>query len=386
MKYRYGYVKRLLLILSILFFSHSLLANQIQFDKKKLELAELSKQIHILQITLENERKQNVALDQQLKTTELTLSVLNQEINHITQLQLAQKQELEKLKNQQQQETDKLNMQLAALALHVRKAYELGKLNEFKIILNQENPQTLSRYLGYYRYLTQQRLQLINESKATLDALNHTMQEITQNQFEMKNLLLQKQQQQQKQESTQKLRQALIVGLAQEVQTKEQQLTTLLTNQKALQDTLLAIQRQPVVDILSNYLPFEKLQGKLRWPVNGNIIGYFGNSLQLGDQHLTGMIIKAPQGTPVHAISAGKIVFANWLRGFGLLVIIDHGNGYMSLYGRNQTVFTKVGNKVKSGELIAAIGNTGGYDISSLYFEIRRNGMPVNPSLWCRST
>ncbi len=345
----------------------------------------LTTKIKQLQYALFHERQQDTDLHQQLKATEMTLATLAQDIAHITQLQVSEQLELTHLQKKQQDEQTRLSRQRDTLANQVRAAYELGKLNEIKILLNQENSNTLSRHLGYYRYLTQKRVELINESKQTLLSLTQTMQAITQHQQELQHLLAQKQQQQKKQEFTQKLRQQLIAQLNFEVQTKQQQLSALLENQQGLQNAIDQIQKQPV-NITAAYQPFSKQQGNLPWPATGNIIGHFGTPIDESDQHLAGVIIKAPLGSPIRAISSGKVVFANWLRGFGLLVIIDHGGGYMSLYGRNQALYTKLGNKVKSGDLIAAIGNTGGYQSSSLYFEIRQNGTPVNPSLWCRKT
>jgi septal ring factor EnvC (AmiA/AmiB activator) len=359
--------------------------NANSIESKKTALQHLSGQIQKLQKTLNHERQEDVDLHQQLQTTEITLATLNQEVAHISELQTSELQELTRLQKHQQQEQAKLLRQHEALAQEVRAAYQLGKLSEVKILLNQEDPNTLSRHLGYYRYLTLQRVELINAAKQTLLSLNQTVHDISEHQQDLNSLLTQKQEQQKKQESIQKLRQRLIAELNQEVQTKEQQLATLIANQKGLEETLDQIHTQSI-NIVTAYQPFSRLQGKLEWPVSGSIIGSFGSSLDLGDQHLSGVIIKAPLGTPVHVVSAGKVVFANWLRGFGLLVIVDHGNGYMSLYGRNQTLYAKTGSKVKSGDLIAAIGNTGGYETSSLYFEIRQNGIPVNPSLWCRKT
>ena len=143
---------------------------------------------------------------------------------------------------------------------------------------------------------------------------------------------------------------------------------------------LLALQRQ----ISISYDPlFPQLRGKLKWPVRGSIIGAYGSSLGVKDRFLSGVIIKSSNNTPVHSIYPGKVIFANWLRGFGLLVIVNHGNGYMSLYARNHALFSKVGDTVTPHDMIATIGNTGGFAGPSLYFEIRHNGIPVDPNLWC---
>ena len=137
---------------------------------------------------------------------------------------------------------------------------------------------------------------------------------------------------------------------------------------------------QPEEASMPNNLPFNQLHGKLEWPLKGSITTLTND---INSPHHGGIIINAAEGTPVHAIYAGKVIFANWLRGFGLLVIINHGNGFMSLYARNQAIYTKVGADINPREVISAIGNSGGYHKPSLYFEIRRNGNPVDASQWC---
>ncbi len=127
----------------------------------------------------------------------------------------------------------------------------------------------------------------------------------------------------------------------------------------------------------------DQLRGKLHWPVRGPIMRHFGSSLGLGRQSFSGTLIKIPMGTPVHAIYQGKIIFANELRGFGLLVIVNHGDGFMSLYARNKKLYAKVGDRVKTGDVIALAGNIKDFARSALYFEIRQNGFPVNPASWC---
>lgn len=125
---------------------------------------------------------------------------------------------------------------------------------------------------------------------------------------------------------------------------------------------------------------FKQLKGKLTWPLKGAHNGIYSLN---EPQKLNGVLISAAEGTPVHAIYGGKVIFANWLRGFGLLVIINHGDGYMSLYARNQALYAKVGDLVTQNDVIAKIGKSGGFEKSSLYFEIRRNGIAIDPRQWC---
>lgn len=135
----------------------------------------------------------------------------------------------------------------------------------------------------------------------------------------------------------------------------------------------------------TEHTPFLTLRGRLQWPSRGKLTTRYGSARKVGKLKWQGVNIKAPEGTEVHAISHGRVAFSDWLRGFGLLTIIDHGDGYMSLYGGNQSLFKEVGDWVEAGEVIAGVGNSGGRKNSALYFEIRHNGKPTNPLKWCRN-
>ena len=130
---------------------------------------------------------------------------------------------------------------------------------------------------------------------------------------------------------------------------------------------------------------FAGLRGKLKWPSRGRLANRYGSRRKEGKLKWQGVMIKAPEGTEVTAISHGRIAFSDWLRGFGLLTIIDHGDGYMSLYGGNQSLYKEVGDWVEAGDVIASVGNSGGHRETALYFEIRHNGKPTNPLKWCRN-
>jgi septal ring factor EnvC (AmiA/AmiB activator) len=162
----------------------------------------------------------------------------------------------------------------------------------------------------------------------------------------------------------------------QTLQLDEQELSSLIDNLK---------NRQDIVELYENLPPFDSLKGKLRWPVQGKITTRYGSAKREGKLRWNGVKISAGQGNDVTAVSTGKVIFADWFRNLGLLIIIDHGNGYMSLYGHNERLLKKAGDFVSTGEAVAKIGNTGGQSETALYFEIRQQGTPMNPGLWCQS-
>ena len=129
--------------------------------------------------------------------------------------------------------------------------------------------------------------------------------------------------------------------------------------------------------------PFVSQKGKLPWPVNGRFLNNFGQPKNYGDLKWNGVLIKAELGTPVRVVSHGRVAFSDWLQGFGFITIVDHGDGYMSLYGHNESLFKQTGDWVQAGEVIATAGDSGGQPTSGVYFEIRSRGKPINPSKWC---
>lgn len=357
------------------------LANTHLFSKKA-ELNQVNHQIQELQHTLILDQQQQQGLEDQLKLSETALGQLSQEINLLNNAILSEQQKLTKLKTDQAIVKKNLAQQNTAFAQHIRTVYQLGHLNPFKIILNQDNFQLIERHLTYLRYITSARLELIKKIQITLKELKTNVIAIRSQQNHLKNMVEKKLNQQNNQQTLQMRRQKLLLALHQNVQTKQDQLNTLLANQKALQEIITHLNQQ-TTQLITSGQPFTKQRGKLSWPLKGNIIANYGSTLDVGGQHLPGIIIAAPEGTPVHAIYPGKVIFANWLRGFGLLIIISHNQNYMSLYGRNHALYVKVGDHVNNGDVIATTGNSGGFDRSSLYFEIRQNGSPINPHLWC---
>ena len=130
---------------------------------------------------------------------------------------------------------------------------------------------------------------------------------------------------------------------------------------------------------------FAELKGKLAWPVKGKLRKLYGRHKPLSNLRWQGIVIEAPIGRQIRAVSHGRVAFADWLRGLGNLIIIDHGNSYLSLYGHNESLFKSAGEWVESGDVIASIGNSGGQKANGLYFEIRKKGKPQNPTGWCKA-
>ncbi len=294
----------------------------------------------------------------------------------------AQNKLLEKIQSQQAENQKKLSLQKTLLAEQTRAIYFLGRQPYLKIILNQQDPVKISRYLHYYAALNQARLNAISSIKKIKIALIKTEKKIHM-QTQQLTFTQQKQQKQHtnlKQEEQH--RKNLLQQTNKSIHTQTDKLTKLLHNKKQLESIISALKKQK----LSGYSPgakFQEMKHKLLWPIaHAKVIQNYGAPIAYGRLKSTGVLLKATVGEPVHAIFPGKVIFANWLNGFGLLTIIQHGKSFMTLYARNQSLYVKKGDQIKTGQVIATAGNSGGFQSPALYFEIRYRGKPLDPLEW----
>lgn len=279
-----------------------------------------------------------------------------------------------------QKELERLIENNKFILLHqIRSAYMLGDKNMIKMLLNQENPNDFDRMLVYHKAISTQRYELIK-------SVNNTINEIKQNKHlieKKRETLISLQKDLMGQEKEIQLnryqRRALLVNLNQLIRTHHQKLMALDDSKSQLETTLR--QLKSTSDNKTNFTLDQR--HKLPWPTQGEISVQFGTRIQ--DSHLkwTGILINAKEGDNVRAVAPGKVVFANWMPGFGLLLILDHGNGFMSLYGRNNSLFKNTGDTVSAGDLIATVGMSGGHSKPALYFSLRFKGKPIDPTEWC---
>lgn len=272
------------------------------------------------------------------------------------------------------------------LAQQVRAAYKIGRNDYLKLLLNQENPELVGRMLVYYDYFNRARsdhIKKINRSLRDIKLIEGNIRTEKNNldalrEEQLKKLDEFRQSRRSRNESIAKL-ETFIGGQGKRLQ-------VLQHNEKELEELVDRLrQQESIVKNFEEVPPFPSLKGKLKWPVAGKIGAHYGTPRKGGKLKWQGVLIRAASGAVVHAVSTGKVVFADWFRNLGLLIIVDHGNGYMSLYGHNEQLLKKVGDWVRANESIAKVGDTGGQEHPSLYFEIRSGGSPVNPALWCKS-
>lgn len=355
-------------------------------EQKQVELEKLRSHITSLRSDINSTRTLHSSVSQELQKTEVEIG---KRINNLKQLNRKlkrQQRELNNLYKDKRKHEKKVAQQRELLGEQLRTAYINGQQEYLKLLLNQQNPAAISRVMTYYDYFNRARTDHIEQALQTIQQLEQVKVKIEKQQVVLKKLKNQELAEKKQLEKSYKARAVVVAQLQNELHNKDKQLSQLLENEKNIQQLLQAI-REVMPELLkvpNESLPFAKLRGKLQWPAAGNIRNLFGAERTAGRLNWNGIVINAPQGRDVHAVARGRVAYAEWLRGYGLLLIIDHGDGYMSLYGHNQSLFKETGDWVEAGEVIASIGNSGGQQHSGLYFEIRHNGSPTNPGKWCR--
>jgi len=346
-------------------------------------LESVRKEIKSLQSTLNRSRTERGELQSTLKRIEKQLGALNASIRTIDNEVSSGQRELKQMKGKRSKLRGRLSEQRGLLADQVRATYAMGRQEQIKMLLNQQDPARVGRVLVYYDLLNRARAKQIEQVNTTLRDLDSVEREITRKNVTLTTLRDQKISEQTALSEGRQARQQLLNRINKEIKSQGRQLANLKEDEQRLMRLLQELARRPEAENAER-TPFAKLRGKLQWPTKGRISARFGNRRPVGAPRWQGMLINAPEGREVHAISHGRVAFADWLRGFGLLIIIDHGDGFMSLYGHNQSLFKETGEWVETGESIASVGVSGGQSKASLYFEIRQDGQPVNPQRWCR--
>lgn len=277
-----------------------------------------------------------------------------------------------------------LEQERAALAGEVRAAYMLDKAEPLKLLLSAQDPLRSARLFTYYGYLGRARAREISDVEQHVQRIEGLDTQLAQQQSELAGLKDTERGELRQLERSRDQRQKVLSSLESQARTHEQSLARLKSQQADLEQLLSRLDRslrsEPPPDTTS---AFGQLRGRLDWPVSGRVTASFGDVRASGIRW-DGVVVATERGTPVHAVSAGRVVYADWLPGLGLLAIVDHGSGYLSLYGHNERLYKAVGEPVAAGEVIAAAGDTGGRPEPELYFEIRRDGRPVDPRPWFR--
>ena len=352
-------------------------------QEAKLNL--LRERIGALQQRMDRTRGEHSSLTQQLRDTEQQVGRLARRLRVLHGRLIRQQAKLRELRDKERADSLALVAQRNALGDEVRAAYATGRQERIKLLLNQEDPATLSRVLVYYDYLHRARAARMVELQARLAELARTREQIDHETSQLAQLQGKMNEQKLALEQSQAQRRQVVRALAQDLLSQGQEMQRLQHDEQRLTELLRGL-REALSDIppeADAQQDFAQRRGELSWPAKGRIVASYGQT-KIGSLHWDGVMISAPEGREVRAVHHGRVAYADWLRGFGLLIIIDHGDGYMTLYGHNQSLFKETGDWVEAGEPIATVGNSGGREQSGVYFGIRYQGKPVDPGQWCR--
>ena len=254
-----------------------------------------------------------------------------------------------------------------------------------KMLLNQQQPDQMARLLRYQEYFQRARSERVSEIRQDLEELLEVSLAVEQSRRDLERRREAVNRQQQKLRGARDERQRALERLTARLGEREQELESLKEDEARLEQLLRDMDRA-LSDIPANPsgAPFGQLAGQLPWPISGDIKISFGSRREAG-LRWNGVLIAADAGAPVRAIHPGRVVFSDWLRGYGLMTIVDHGNRYLSLYGHNQSLLRDVGDWVSTGDTLALAGDSGGQQTSGIYFELRHDGKPVDPGRWCNA-
>lgn len=346
------------------------------------QLRELRERIRGLEQQQQKDLRQRDRLAADLREREAAIARLDREQTTLQQRQREAAQRLDQLKTRQRSMAAEQATQVEWIARTVRLLYGHGKEPTTKLLLSQQQPDQVARLLRYHDYMQRARSERLSTLKTELEALIKVSLEVADAREQLGVREAEVSAQQRRLGEARQQRAAALTALNAQVTEQGQRLGALRADESRL-DALLQQMNRVIADIPAqpSGAPFGQLAGKLPFPLEGRTRVNFG-TVRSGSLRWNGMILEATPGTPVRAIHTGRVVYSDWLRGYGFMLIVDHGNGYLSLYGHNQTLLREVGDWVSAGDVLARSGDSGGAGDAGLYFEIRRQGKPVNPNGW----
>ena len=353
--------------------------------QKEAELKRVNSRIEKVRKDVNADIEKRDKLSAELRDSELAVQKSRRAVDEVRAQRLAAEARLKEFRKQEASLEQELVAERVALAGELRAAYLNGREEELKLLLNQEDPATFGRMLKYYGYFGRARADRIAGIRDKLEHLALVRGRIAAERDRLAALEASQEQQVQALRSAQEGRSRTVASIDREIKTQSSQLKRLQSQAQSL-EKLIADLRKALESVpVAKQAPFEPLRGQLPWPVQqGHVLARFGQPRAGGSMRWQGMLIGTDRGARVRAPFAGQVVYADWLPGMGLMVVLNHGGGYLSLYGHNEEIFRKVGDSISAGEVIGAVGDTGGREEPALYFEVRRGRQPVNPEIWLK--
>ncbi|MDD5390521.1 MAG: peptidoglycan DD-metalloendopeptidase family protein [Gallionellaceae bacterium] len=365
---------------------------------KQEELKDLRGRIEALQQELEQASEDRSEAADGLKKSERGISNVARSLRDLEAKQRRLARELKKLEEEARSVGGEIADQRQRLATLLRERYVQGGNDAMKLLLNGQNPGEVARNLEYYGYIGRARAEIIHEYQNSLARLGTLKEQAQARRDNLSQVRDDRVAQKKALENEKSTRQQVLNKLSEQIRKQRKEIDTLARDEKRLTRLIERLARlavpkpqaaskpgqkvNRVADASLAGLDFNRLKGKLALPVAGEILHRYGQNRDGGGPAWKGLFIRARQGQEVRAVGSGQVAFADWLRGFGNLLIIDHGDGFLSLYSNNESLYKQPGDPIKAGDVVAAVGATGGQDEPGLYFELRRQGKPFDPLTW----
>ena len=355
--------------------------------RAEAELKAVRSQIDKVKAEMERDAGRRDQLSRELEESEKTVGAARGALDKLRRERATHTARRAELAGERRNEEAALAQDREALAGQIRAASMIGRQEPIKLLLNQHDPGQTGRVLVYYQYFGRARASQIAAIDAHLAEINQLDTELAAE--EQRLLALEEQQRGEvsRLQSARERRGKALVSLDAESKSRAKELERLKDQQGGLEKLVRELRR--ALERIEKFPTdskdaFAKLRGKLAWPVSGKLVASYGQ-VRAGGMRWDGVLLAGAQGTPVRAVYHGRVVYADWLSGLGLLTIIDHGDGYLSLYGHNERLYKEVGERVTAGDTIASVGDSGGRATPALYFEIRKAGRPVDPRPWFKN-
>lgn len=359
------------------------------------ELRTLRGRIAAMQHDLEKTSETKSEAADLLRESELAISDTNRKLAELAEKLRDVNQKLTQLKTQQQTLSGAMTKQHALLGNLLHQQYLGGKQEYLKLLLNNHDPNQVARELHYYQYIARSRADWLAKLRTELAMLNTISAAALEQQLLLTELRTEQAAQKNALAKQQRSRQKMLLSVSKQLSQQRHEISRLQRNEAKLAQLvakITAMLARPEANSIfrSEKLPdnrfdgsaFDQLKGKLALPVKGEVTNRFGTPRPDSTILWKGLFVRTSRGQPVKAVAAGQVVFSDWLRGFGNLLIVDHGKGYMSLYGNNESLYKQVGDLLRGGDTIGLVGNSGGNEVSGLYFELRHKSEPLDPIKW----
>ncbi len=349
---------------------------------KEQELEEVREKISDLKKSMDKSARDRDRLTEDLQEAEVAIAERRLRLQDLERERAYSAKRLAQLEAEIAEREAELARESGQLSAQVRAAYMSGNQEKIKLLLNQRDPAMLGRMMTYYRYFNDYRAGNIGSVSTKIRELAEKHSEVAAEEARLADLARARSAELETLAAVQQERQALLAALKDKMTAEGREIERLAAQEQDLARLIAELSR-----ILSDYpitseQPFSEYRGRLTWPVAGTLLSDFGQPRVGGQLKWNGVVLAAPRGREVRSVYHGRVLFADWLAGMGLLVIVDHGEGYMTLYGYNETILKNAGDWVAPGDVIATVGDSGGQAQAGLYFEIRRGTQPLNPRRW----